>query len=129
MAGGLTDTEVMAKWGISRSTFYRWKKEHPEFKTAHEIGKAQCEANHIELGRKGMLKELDMDYQYWRDLGKYCHNWTDKAAGNTNNTQINIDNMNVLNEQTNEELLMYIKSQMEQNPELQHIIDGEIVNE
>ena len=37
--------------------------------------------------------------------------------------------MNVLNEQTNEELLMYIKSQMEKHPELSNVIEGEIVEQ
>lgn len=130
MAAGLSDTEVIAQWGISRSTFYRWIKEHPELKEAHETGKVMFDAIHEDLGRQGMLKQMDIDYQFWRDLGKFRHGWTDKsAAGTTNNTQINIDNVNVLNEQTNEELLMYIKSQMEQNPELLEVIEGEIVDE
>ncbi len=35
--------------------------------------------------------------------------------------------MNVLNEQTNEELLAFIKSQMEKHPELSNIIEGEVI--
>ena len=50
----------------------------------------------------------------------------EKPSAATTNTQINIDTMNVLNEQTNEELLAYIKSQMERLPELGNIIDVEI---
>ena len=127
MAAGLSDTEVMAKWGISRSTFYRWVKEVPELKEAHERGKVAFDAIHEDLGRQGMLKQTDVDYQFWRDLGKYRHGWAEKPSAATTNTQINIDTMNVLNEQTNEELLMFIKAQMEKHPELSNIIDGEIV--
>lgn len=124
MAAGLSDTEVIAKWGLARSTFYRWKKEHPEFKEAHEIGKGMFDAIHIELGTKAMKKEIDLEYVYWKDLGKYCHGWADKGAtGTTNNTQINIDQMNVLNEQSNEELLMYIKDNLSKHPELSRIIE------
>lgn len=129
MAAGLTDTEVIAKWGISRSTFYRWKKEYPEFKEASEIGKNLYDSNMISLGRQGMLKMIDMDYRYWKDLSKNVHGLEDPKQLATNNTQINIEQMNVLNEQSNEELLMYIKSQMEKHPELQHIIEGEVVSE
>jgi hypothetical protein len=125
MAAGLSDTEVMAKWGISRGTFYRWLKEHPELKEAHESGKVAFDAIHEDLGRQGMLKQTDIDYQFWRDLGKYRHGWADKPSAATTNTQINIDTMNILNEQTNEELLLYIKSQMEQHPELTRIIEHE----
>lgn len=127
MAAGLSDTEVMAQWGISRSTFYRWIKEVPELKEAHERGKVAFDAIHEDLGRQGMLKQADVDYQFWRDLGKYRHGWAEKPSAATTNTQINIDTMNVLNEQTNEELLAFIKSQMEKHPELSHIIEGEIV--
>lgn len=123
MAAGLTDTEVMASWGISRGTFYRWKKEHPEFNEAADIGKNMYGANMIGLGREGMLKTRDLDYRYWKDLSKNVPGLADVT--NTNNTQINIDTMNVLNEQTNEELLLFIKSQMEKHPELQNVIEGE----
>jgi len=126
MAAGLSDTEVMARWGVSRSTFYRWLKEVPELKEAHERGKVAFDAIHEDLGRQGMLKQTDVDYQFWRDLGKYRHGWAEKPSAAITNTQINIDTMNVLNEQTNEELLAYIKSQMERIPELANIIDVEV---
>ena len=128
MAAGLSDTEVMAQWGVSRSTFYRWLKEHTELKDAHETGKVMFDAIHEDLGRQGMLKLADIDYQFWRDLGKYRHGWSEKPSTATTNTQINIDTMNVLSDQTNEELLMYIKSQMEKHPELSSVIEGEIVD-
>lgn len=123
MAAGMSDTEVMAHWGISRGTFYHWIKEYPELKEAHDTGKVMFDAIHEDLGRQGMLKTLDIDYQFWRDLGKFRHGWSDKPSTSTMNTQINIDTMNVLNEQTNEELLCYIKSQMESHPELHRIIE------
>jgi hypothetical protein len=124
MAGGMSETQAIAAMGKSRSTFYRWKKEYPEFKEAVDKGKVLFDARHEELGVQGMMKTMDIDYQFWRDLGKFRNGWTDKSAtGVTNNTQINIDQMNVLNEQSNEELLMYIKSQMEKHPELAQIIE------
>ena len=126
MSAGLTETECIAQLGKSRSTFYRWKKEFPEFKEALDRGKVLYDSNMIALGRQGMLKTMDLDYRYWKDLSKNVHELKDPQTS-THNTQINIDQMNVLNEQTNEELLMYIKSQMEKHPELSHIIEGEIV--
>ncbi len=125
MAAGLSDTQVMAQWGISRSTFYRWMKEVPELKEAQERGKVAFDAIHENYGLQGMMKTADIDYQFWRDLGKYRHGWAEKPSAATTNTQINIDTMNVLNEQTNEELLIYIKSQMEKHPELTNIIEHE----
>lgn len=131
MSAGFSETQAIASLGTSRSTFYRWKKEYPDFKEACDKGKVQFDAKHEELGVQGMMKTIDIDYQFWRDLGKYRNGWTEKANASvtTHNTQINIDQMNVLNDQSNEELLLYIKSQMEKHPELQHIIEGELVNE
>ena len=127
MSAGLSETQVMAQLDVSRSTFYRWKKEHPEFKEAVDRGSVQFDARHEKLGEQGMLKEIDIDYQFWRDLGKYRNGWTDKSVpGITNNTQINIDQMNVLNEQSNEELLIYIKNKLNELPELSNIIDVEL---
>lgn len=123
MAAGLSDTQVMSMWGKSRGTFYRWLKEHPELKEAHEQGKVAFDAIHEDLGVQGMLKQTDIDYQFWRDLGKYRNGWAEKPSAATTNTQINIEQMNVLNQQTNEELLEYIRSQMERNPELSKIIE------
>ncbi len=126
MSAGWSDTKVMSEWGISRSTFYRWLKEVPELKEAHERGKVAFDAIHEDIGVQGMLKQTDVDYQFWRDLGKYRNGWADKPSAATTNTQINIDTMNILNEQTNEELLAYIKSQMERLPELGNVIDVEV---
>lgn len=125
MAAGLSDVQVMAGWGISRSTFYRWMKEVPELKEAHEKGKTAFDAIHESYGVQGMLKINDIDFQFWKELGKYRHGWADKQSISTQNTQINIDTMNVLNEKTNEELLDFIKSQLEVLPELSNIIDVE----
>jgi transposase-like protein len=128
MSGGMSETQAIAALGHSRSTFYRWKKEYPEFKEALDKGKVQFDARHEELGVQGMMKTMDIDYQFWRDLGKYRNGWTEKSTGGiTNNTQINIDQMNVLNEQSNDELLAYIKIQMENHPELTRIIEGEVI--
>lgn len=115
MSAGLSDIEVMAQWGISKDTFYRWKREKPEFKEAHERGQVAFDAQHEAIGKMGMMKTVDVDYQFWRDLGKYRHGWTDKQPDSTNNTQINI---NILKQQSNKELIEYIKQNIELVPEL-----------
>lgn len=125
MAAGFSDTEVMAKWEISRDTFYNWKRDKPEFAEAHAKGKVQFDAAHEKIGREGMMKTRDVDYQFWRDLGKYRHGWTEKLPTNTNNTQINIDRINILQNQSNDELIEFIKLNLEQVPELQNIIEAE----
>ena len=122
MAAGFSDVEVMAKWEISKGTFYTWKREKPEFKEAHEIGTNMFDSHHEKLGKEGMLKAKDIDYNFWKDLGKFRHGWSEKSPSNTNNTQINIDKINILQQQSDSELIEYIKSNLEQVPELCHII-------
>jgi|SRR5690349_1809355 len=131
MAGGCSETKAMAILDVSRSTFYRWKKEHPEFAEACDKGRVQFDAHIEDIGVHGMMKTKDIDFQFYKELAKYRNGWTDKTnqAAITNNTQINIDQLNVLNDMSNEEVLIYIKSQMEKHPELAHIIEGEIVSE
>lgn len=37
---GLTDEQIAANIGIGRTTFYKWRKEHPEFAQAIAVSKA-----------------------------------------------------------------------------------------
>lgn len=126
MSAGLTDTEVMSKWDISRATFYRWKKEHPEFAEAADRGKVRYDAYQDDLGRKAMLKEIELEYPYWRDLNRFHRGLGAATPTSSSGTQINIDTMNVLNQQTNEELLIYIKSKLEEMPELVNVIECQV---
>lgn len=129
MSAGLSETQTIAQLDVSRATFYKWKKEHPEFKEAVERGAVKFDAQHEDLGVKGMMKAMDIDYQFWRDLGKYRNGWSEKPSTATTNTQINIDTMNVLNDMSNEELLALIKDKMSEHPELGRIIEHDSSSE
>ena len=120
MAAGFSDVQVIAEWGISKDTFYRWLRTHEELKEAHGIGKVMFDSVHESLGVEGMLRTRDIDYQFWRDLGKYRNGWADKPT--QGHTQINIDNINVLQQQSNEELIEYIKDNLE-------AIEGELIEQ
>src|SRR5687767_7641453 len=41
---GKLDCQIFAEFKISKDTYWRWMKEEPEFKKAHELGKPRCEA-------------------------------------------------------------------------------------
>lgn len=126
MAAGMSQVEARAAMEVSKTTFHRWRKEYPEFQEAYELGKDLAEQNHISLGKSAMMGDIKVDFKFWKELGKYCHGWTDKSGGGaTNNTQINIDQMNVLQDKSNEELIDYIKSVTKEYPELGQIIEHE----
>lgn len=52
-ANGESDAEVAVLLNVSRSMYYRWIKEHPEFAEGVEIGKTLAEAWWQKLGRAG----------------------------------------------------------------------------
>lgn len=61
MRDGRSIIEVCAKVGITRDTFYRWYKEidKKEFKEAVDIGKVLSEAYWDNIGRLGILGQID----------------------------------------------------------------------
>lgn len=125
MAAGMSNVQVMAMWGVSKKTFYAWKRNHEEFAEAADIGENMFNAQHEKLGVEGMLKTRDIDYNFWKDLGKFRNGWSEKErASINNNTQINIDSINIFKEQSDEELIEYIKSNIAELPE---VFEGEII--
>lgn len=129
MASGFSDVQVRAEWIISKDTFYRWLRTHEEFKEAHDIGKDMFDSMHEQLGVEGMLNVRDIDYQFWRDLGKFRNGWVDKSAQQAgNNTQINIDNVNILQQQSNEELITFINTNLEELSEFTDVEPRQIID-
>lgn len=127
MAAGFSDVQVRAEWGISKDTFYRWLRTHEPMKEAHAIGKDMFDSVHEQLGVEGMLKTRDIEYQFWRDLGKFRHGWADKNP-QQGNTQINIDNVNILQQQSNEELITFINTNIEALSEFTDIEPRQIID-
>ena len=59
-ADGSSITKVAAiKLGISRSRYYDWKEEHPEFKAACEMGENIGEAAFEDIAMQGIKGEID----------------------------------------------------------------------
>jgi len=120
MKNGAKDSEIYAKWGISKVTFYEWLRSHEELKQAHEVGLELCEAKWEELGKQGMLKESDIDFKFWIAFMNRKFGWhRDSAGSNTQNTQINIGNINVLEGHSKDELITYIQDQLKNLPEIE----------
>lgn len=127
MKNGAKDSEIYAKWGISKVTFYEWLRTHEDLKKSHEIGLELCEAKWEELGKQGMLKESDIDFKFWIAFMNRKFGWhrDSSTTGTQNNTQINIGNINVLEGHSKDELIEYIQNQLKNIPE----IECEVINE
>lgn len=108
MSQGMLDIEVAAKWSISRDTFYEWLKTHDELREAYQQGLVQCEAWYLAKCRERLLAGDDRGYKYFRAIVDAKFGWSgDKQVG-TKNTQINIQNMQINQGKSEQELIDYI---------------------
>lgn len=109
MAAGSSQNVAIKELGISRDTFYKWKRESPEFSAMLADGKVWGEAVHEETIKniaQGNIKNASVAaYQmYMRNV----YGW-DKGMGEGNShTNINIGQMNVLQDKSTDELREYI---------------------
>ena len=107
---GLTKAEAACKLKISRDTLYRWAKEHDEFGEALKVGTEWSEAENIEILRAGDLGQIPKFNPTAYAL--YMNNTFGWSKGEQAGTNINIQNMNVLQalptEEINKKLQAYL---------------------
>lgn len=97
MALGKFNTQVCAKWDINEDTFYDWLKKYPEFADAYSIGKPKLESYYLEAATECWKKGDDKGFKYFIAVVNNKLGWgKGEANQTTNNTQINIHNMQVL---------------------------------
>lgn len=72
---GQTIVEVSQNMGVTRQTYYDWKKKYPEFKQAADFGEEAAEAFYAKIGRFAMLgfpdKEMKKQYKDF-NTAIYC---------------------------------------------------------
>lgn len=56
---GRSVTQVCVALGIVKDTYYRWKKEHPEFAAMAQAGEEASQAWWESRGEQGMFGEID----------------------------------------------------------------------
>jgi hypothetical protein len=105
MTNGYKDSWIYAEWGISKDTFYRWLKEHPELKVAHDTGMPLCEVWWEKKGVDLMAAGDNKAFNYWIAFMNRKFGWSKNQGNNGGDTTININQMAVFNQQTREELL------------------------
>lgn len=110
MKQGLLDCEIFAEWDISKNTFYRWLRENEDLKDAYERGFEKGEAHLVGKFRRMMDGELEGKHSFNAAiaLANNKYKWS-KGSTSDIQTQININNMNVIDHnQSNAELLEFI---------------------
>lgn len=121
MEEGKLDCEIQAAFDISPSTFYRWKREHEEFREAHEKGLPKAETRIVIEPLRQMALVGETGKGQYKAISHLARNkfGHDQQAAVVNKT-ININTMNVLN--TREEY-----DQLEQEVK-QHLLELNIVD-
>lgn len=128
MKQGKFNVHVWTKWDIDQSTFYRWRKEHPELEEAYQKGLAYCEVHWIDNVFQPMIRgELEGRHSFNAAMAmanaKFGYRKNEgESVGST--TNININNMNVLGNKSSEELLEHLQENMKFLKE-NNIIDSE----
>lgn len=122
MAQGYKDVQIMAKWGISADTFYRWLKENKDLKAAYDEALPQCQNFWEMIGFKGMVGEIKgFRENMWKAFMQ--HKFEEWKETPESKSQITIGQMQVLNnysDMSKDQLLEHIKSKLAIN----HINDG-----
>ncbi len=115
MTEGKLNMQVIAALGLKKDTFYRWIREHEDFKTAYEIGRCRAEAywaqqlqdmtiERNDKGCKACIMILNNNFGWGKD---------EMARTQVQNT-INIQgNMNVIQQKSQEELIELIQNNTE----------------
>ena len=88
---GASIVKVCVKLGIVKDTYYRWKKEHPEFGEMAEAGEQASQAYWEDKGEAGIDGEIDkFAGSSWQFVMKnrFRADYRDEQAVQTNNTLI-----------------------------------------
>jgi hypothetical protein len=115
MSDGRLDCEIFSELNLSKSTFYRYLKEYPEFKEAYEQGLPRCESWWVRRMREKWENGDEKGFKYCALIVNTKFGYRDnQSQGTTNNTQINIQgNMNVLQNNTKDELIDTVTTNFE----------------
>lgn len=117
MAKGMLDCEIYAEWGITRETFCKWKRDHEEFKEAHEEGMPKCEAVYVGKMRQCWLDGDDKGFKYCIALMNNKFGWgKDENTRSQISNTYNINNMQIVN--TKEDYLQLVQDVRQQAKEL-----------
>ena len=113
MADGALDCNICTKWSISRDTFYRWIRENPKLKEAHDVGLMACESWWVDWGMQGMRGDIKgFSFNAWIAFMNNKFKWAKNALTDPSNVTNNISitgNINVLNQLPREDLISQIQ--------------------
>lgn len=130
MSEGQTNVEIWADWDITERSFYKWLKEHEEFKEAYELAKPKWEKKWLQKGIDYMESGKRDAFKYWAKIMgiKGSKKWREGSGASNNTTNVSIGNMNILQSKSESELLEILQTKMLKlqkiNPTLIEVIEN-----
>ncbi len=120
MAEGALNCDIYSKWGICKDTFYQWMYDHPDLKEAYEIGKPLCESWWTSRAKEAMLGQIKgFNANLWIMFMNNKFGWVpgNRQPDSQTNQTINIGNLNVLQNQSGQQLIETIQKLAIKHPE------------
>lgn len=112
---GQLNAQICSQWHISENTFYRWIKEHPEFKEAHEESMQNLKASWVDRGINYMDEGNSKAFPFWKEIMKNELDYISDSRAKTEVTQKNqlyIGNVNLIQNGDKDYLLSFIKDEL-----------------
>lgn len=137
MSKGMLNVEVASAWNICVDTLTVWRKEHPELQEAYSLGLTHYEAWFIQNRFTPMIEGKLEGKHSFNSAIAIANNklgWSRGASvDKTQNTQININNMQINNNMSIQELTDSLTKDLEylQNVGIiaqpkQHLIEAQL---
>lgn len=112
---GKLNIQVIAALGLKKDTFYRWIREHEDFKTAYEIGRCRAEAFWAQQLQDMTIERNDKGCKACIMILNNNFGWgKDETTRTLTQNTINITgNMNVIQGKSQQELIELIENNTE----------------
>ena len=115
MKEGKKGAHLHSHFGITAKCFWEWRKRYPEFNEAYERGWEECEKYWENIGIQMIQEKDDKAFKPWIAFMNRNFGWNKNATGEAGgNTTINVNNLQINNMQTKDELIKFIESELKE---------------
>lgn len=122
MRQGAKDSWIWAQWGISKTTFYRWRNEYPKLEQAHDEGMPLCQVWWERKGMEFMAEGNHKAFNFWIAFMNNKFGWSQRSQGG--DTNIHVGQLNVFQQQSKEELLKVVQAGLLEHAEDLNLLEN-----
>lgn len=111
MKEGKKGAHLHSYFGITAKCFWEWRKRYPAFNEAYERGWEECEKHWENIGIQMIQEKDDKAFKPWIAFMNRNFGWSRNQSGE-GNTTINVNNLQINNNLTKEELIAQITNDL-----------------